>query len=458
MFSSGDRILVAVSGGQDSVVMLHLLNQLKLEVEDFTIAIAHLNHLARGEDSHNDAGFVRKLGEQLGLETFVEEIDVSALCRKGDSSFQETARNVRYDFLNRTLGEWNGNIISLGHNADDQAETMLINLLRGSGLLGLTGIPSKRGRLIRPLHECFRNEIEEYSKHHNLEFCTDGTNHEKNYLRNRVRLELLPILERYNPKIKSSLNETSRLLRDDENYLEGQVEQIFALARIDLGELEQFALKVDIIRSQHPAMQKRLVRHAISGVKGDLRSISARHVSDILQLISYSKGSKELHLPGGLTAFYAGGILSFCKNFLPKDGILSNEEGESLLTNIDIPGCINFENIGLRITAKLVTNHFKSQYSNRPNRAYLDYDKTGAQIRVRFFRPGDRFVPLGMKGSKKLKSFFIDEKVPQNERKLVPILTSQDDDIIWVYEKRIAENYRVTDKTRRVLLVEGESS
>ena len=147
--------------------------------------------------------------------------------------------------------------------------------------------------MIRPLHECFRNEIEEYSKHHNLEFCTDGTNHEKNYLRNRVRLELLPILERYNPKIKSSLNETSRLLRDDENYLEGQVEQIFTLARIDLGVLEQFALKVDIIRSQHPAMQKRLVRHAISGVKGDLRSISARHVSDILQLISYSKGSKE---------------------------------------------------------------------------------------------------------------------------------------------------------------------
>ena len=136
----------------------------------------------------------------------------------------------------------------------------------------------------------------------------------------------------------------------------------------------------------------------------------------------------------------------------------TNEEGEALPTNIDIPGCINLENIGLRITTKLVTNHFKSQYSNRPNRAYLDYDKTGAQIRVRFFRPGDRFVPLGMKGSKKLKSFFIDEKVPQNERKLVPILTSQDDDIIWVYEKRIAENYRVTDKTRRVLLVEGESS
>jgi len=245
-------------------------------------------------------------------------------------------------------------------------------------------------------------------------------------------------------------------LRDDEDYLGRQVDKIFTQGRVERDELEHSAYKVDFIRSQHPAMQKRLIRQAILEVKGDLRSISVRHVSDILNLFNISTDGKETHLPGGLRAVCSGGLLSISKKPYMNDILTSKEDGRYPAL-VNVPGWTDIGSSGLRLNARLVFRETISSFSDRPNRAYLDYDKTGAQIKVRFFRPGDRFIPLGMEGSKKLKSFFIDEKVPQNERKSVPVLTSQDDDIIWVYEKRIGENYRVTDKTRRILLVEGVS-
>ena len=182
------------------------------------------------------------------IETFIEEIDIAALTTNSNTSFQETARNIRYDFLNRTLNKWSGNIISLGHNADDQAETVLINMLRGSGLLGLTGIPSQRDHFIRPLHDCFRNEIEDYAELHELKYCLDVTNHKINYLRNRIRLDLVPFLERYNPQLKHSLKETSRLLTDDENYMQEQVDRIMVQAMPSNKMLGSFEYKIDLFQ------------------------------------------------------------------------------------------------------------------------------------------------------------------------------------------------------------------
>jgi len=458
MIFPGDRILAAVSGGPDSVVMLHLLNKLKSESSDFFLAIAHLNHLSRGEDSNRDADFVAQLCKKMSLENFIEEIDVATLSHNMNTSYQEAARDVRYSFLNRTLSGWGGNIIALGHNADDQAETMLINILRGSGLLGLAGTPAKKDHFIRPLHNCFRNEIEDYIKIHNLDFCYDVTNHKKNYLRNRIRLELIPFLESYNPKIKSSLIETSRLLTDDEDYLQEQVDKIISQAEGNAQKLGFSKLKVDFPKKQHPALQKRLIRQAILFAKGNLRSISSRHISNILRFINFPVGKREIHLPGSLTAICAGRKLSFCKTDHNKSDMINDTVNKFSPIDINVPGWTNIGVRGLRFNAKLISIDNTTDYFTNPNLAYLDYEKTGSQIKVRFFRPGDRFVPLGMKGNKKLKSFFIDEKIPQNERMSVPLLISKDDDIIWVYEKRIGENYRITDKTRKVLVLEGSGA
>ncbi|MCH2389308.1 MAG: tRNA lysidine(34) synthetase TilS [Nitrospinales bacterium] len=455
MVSSENRILVAVSGGPDSVVLLHLLNKYKLEVSNLTLAIAHLNHLSRGVDSNKDSDFVVRLGRTLKIETFVESVDVALLGDKMKTSFQESARIVRHDFLRKVSDKWDGDLIALGHNSDDQAETFLINLLRGSGLRGLTGTRSRRGDFIRPLHNCSRSEIEDYISAQGLEFRLDKSNVENCYLRNKIRLDLIPFLERYNPNIKKSLVSTSRLLADDEDYLEKQVEKGMVQVDFNASDKNFISIDINLFDSQHPALQKRLIRQAILVTKGDLRSISARHVLDLIDMMKHEKSSKEMHLPGSLTAVCANGKLFICKshhyafviNKIFPDGFMSKD--------INVPGSTETGFRGLCFNIKLVAKKDVNLRSSSLSKAYLDYDKTGPNLKMRFFRPGDRFIPLGMRGTKKLKSFFIDEKIPRNQRKSIPLLTSKNDDIIWVYEKRIGECYKVTDKTTNILLIEG---
>ena len=455
MVFSENRILVAVSGGPDSVVLLHLLNEYKIELSTCALAIAHLNHLSRGVDSNKDSDFVVGLGKGLGVETFVEDVDVALLSSKKKTSFQESARIIRYEFLERISKKWNANLIALGHNSDDQAETFLINLLRGSGLRGLTGIRSRRGDYIRPLRDCSRYEIENYISTQGLQFRLDSSNQEKYYLRNKIRLDLIPTLESYNSNIKNSLVSTSGLLADDEDYIEKKVEMAMPQVGFDVKDDDFASLDVNLFNSQHPALQKRLIRQAILVAKGDLRSISVRHVLKIIQMMKLENGVKEIHLPGFLTAVCDKGKLFVRKRHncdFVEDEFFS---GDFESKGINVPGTTEIGFRGLCLNTKLVSTKDIDFYSTNSNKAYFDYDKTGSDIKVRVFRPGDRFVPLGMKGTKKLKAFFIDEKIPRDQRKSIPLITSINDDIIWVYEKRIGERYRVTDKSTRVMVVEG---
>jgi len=453
--TSENRILVAVSGGPDSVVLLHLLNKYKKESSDRTLAIAHLNHLSRGVDSNKDSDFVVALGKTLGIETFVEDLDVTLLSGKKRLSFQEFARIIRYDFLERISKKWSAELIALGHNSDDQAETFLINLLRGSGLRGLTGFRSRRGNYIRPLCESSRYEIEKYISNQGLEFRLDSSNQEKYYLRNKIRLDLIPTLELYNSNIKNSLVSTSSLLADDEDYMEKKVQTAMAQVGFDVRDDNFTSLNINLFNSQHPALQKRLIRQAILVAKGDLRSISVRHVLNVIQMMKLEGGVKEIHLPGFLTALCEQGKLFVRKR--QRCGFVGDDFSLEDFVSIDInvPGTTEIGIRGLCLNTKVVSKKDVDFYSEKSNKAYFDYDKTGSDVKVRVFRPGDRFIPLGMKGSKKLKSFFIDEKVPRSQRKSIPLLTSRSDDIIWVYKKRIGERYRVTDKSTRVMVVEG---
>ena len=450
----GGRILVAVSGGPDSVLLLHLLNKYALEVSNITLAIAHLNHLSRGIDSYKDSDFVVRLGRSLKIETFVENIDVALFKDKMKTSFQETARLIRHDFLKRTLDSWGGNLIALGHNLDDQAETFLINLLRGSGLRGLSGSNLKSGFFIRPLHNCFREEIEDCILQKDLKFRLDKSNSKNVYLRNKIRLDLIPTLKYYNPNIKNCIVSTVRLLSDDEDFIEKQVEKVMNDVGFNLSDNGVVSIDINPFNFQHPALQKRLIRQAILVSKGDLRSISARHISNLIIMMKHNKSFKETHLPGNLIAVCANKKLFICK---PQHYALVTNElilDDFMPRDINIPGATDLGFLGLCFNISLVSKK-DINLSTGLNKAYLDYDKTGSNLKMRFFQPGDRFVPLGMSGSKKLKSFFIDEKIPRKQRKTIPLLTSQNDDIIWVYEKRIGDCYKVTDKSTNVMLIEG---
>jgi tRNA(Ile)-lysidine synthase len=243
-------------------------------------------------------------------------------------------------------------------------------------------------------------------------------------------------------------------VNDDEECLQGLVDRLYAGAKVDTTENGLLALDVGTINVQHPALQKRLVRQAIRETKGDLRRIGARHIKDLLVLFEATASGKEIHLPGGLVAVCTGKSVIFYETPLEENDILP-EEQESAPVEVKVPGWTEIGVAGLKLHAELVSpvDFYKRSFSSQ--QACLDFDKTGPVIQTRFFRPGDRFIPLGMNKSKKLKSFFIDEKIPRAERRSVPLLTTGDGDIIWVYAKRIAETYRVTDATRNILFVEG---
>jgi tRNA(Ile)-lysidine synthase len=452
MVTPRDKVLVAVSGGADSVSLLYLLKEMQEEFR-FDLTIAHMDHMARGEESAEDARFVEALGRKLGLATFVEKVNVGEAKETLKTSFQETGRILRYRFLEATLKNIHGTKLALGHTADDQVETFLINLLRGSGLTGLAGMPEMRGAVFRPLIDCTRVEVEAYLASRNLEFREDSSNADNKYLRNRVRHELLPVLKTFNRQIASNLIETAKIIRDDDQCLADQARRLYQ----DLTSPLTDGVTLDRVKfnRQPKAFQKRMVREAIFQLQGDLRRVTAGHIQEIIELFRDSRVGKKINLPGQLIA--AAGPLGVELHKRPelRSSGVANSQTVLNSTRLQVPGETKIDGTGLHLHTKLISFDNWQDLKKNPDRAYLDFDKTGATIHARFFRPGDRFVPLGMTGHKKLKSYFIDEKVSREQRNSIPILTTGMGDIIWVYGKRIAENFRVTHTTRNILFIEG---
>jgi tRNA(Ile)-lysidine synthase len=449
--SPGDGIVVAVSGGADSVALLCILHGLSEEL-GFSLSVAHMNHMARGEESSADAEFVKNLSEKLGLPCIVNQTDVKAEAANQKKSFQETARTVRYDFLESYLEFKKATYVALGHTSDDQVETFFINLLRGSGARGLSGMPEIRGPFIRPMLASSRQEVESYVKEKGIKFREDSSNNELYYLRNRVRKKLLPMLAEYNPRIKSTILETLSILKDEDQfldeYVEDLVEEFFRGGR-DILLSRKFFL------SQPKAIQKRLIRKALEPIAGGLRRISAVNVREMIDLMEFPKVGKEVRLPRGWRAI--SGTKNIKLKLMPhylNEPITNEEPEKSARIELKVPGTTEWSELGWAFECQ-VTDVGNADISKETSQAYFDYDKVGEQVSVRFFKPGDRFVPLGMVGSKKVKSFFIDEKTPREERKGIPLLTSANGDIIWVYGKRISEVYKITERTVKILHIVG---
>lgn len=296
MLSPGDTVLVGVSGGPDSMALLYLLMDIKDEY-GIGLKIAHLNHGFRKEAAE-EAEFVRGRAVSLGLEAVIRFIDVPAMREREGLSSQEAARDARYAFFEEAAGEAGANKVALAHTSDDQAETVLIRLLRGSGPLGLSGIPAIRGQepiIIRPLIDCSRKEIEGYLSEKGIPFVTDSSNLKMDYMRNRVRMELIPFLEGYNPNIKETLTRTARLARQDNEFLDMEADKAYqSLVPSNNGDI---AIDFKALKGLPSAMSSRVIRNAIEGVKGDLKRISFQHIAEILNLMDLGEGRWTLHLP-----------------------------------------------------------------------------------------------------------------------------------------------------------------
>jgi tRNA(Ile)-lysidine synthase len=459
MVEPGDTVLLGVSGGPDSVALLRGLIELKQEL-NIELAIAHLNHSARGDESDRDAQFVESLGGTLQIKTVIEKIDVPAEQLSSKSSFQETARDLRLDFFQRTMSQMGANKIALGHTSDDQVETVLMNLLRGSGLKGVGGMSPVRSPYIRPLFYCSRSEVVGFLNDREFSYCQDSSNKKSDYLRNRIRLELIPFLqEKYNPRITENLFESSGIFRAENDYLETLGNHEFDRVVSRFGDSNTLNMDIEYFATLPLALKRRLVRKGIQSVKGDLRRISFSHIQEVLHLFEKSQKGKRIDLPDNLEALCLGDRVEFKRILESNSSILSDDERETSdwVRPLSIPGETPVEKAGLTLKAEIVDPSGTGFIDDQGNQAFLDFDKTGGDLVVRFFQAGDRLRPLGMKGTKKLKSLFIDEKVPQEIRSSIPILTTGDNDIIWVYGMRIAHTYRVTSGTNKVLFIKGLS-
>jgi tRNA(Ile)-lysidine synthase len=457
MFKSGDHVLVAVSGGPDSLALIHLLDTLS-SFFSFRLAIAHLNHCLRQKESERDAEFVAALARKLNLPVYMEKQDVRQYQRRHKLSLEEAARRVRYTFLNQ-VAEANGfNKIALGHHYDDNAELLLMYLLRGSGPLGLSGIPPVRDRkIVRPLINVKRSEIIDYLTEKELEYVSDTSNADLNYLRNKLRHDLIPqLLSSYNPKIRETLNRTASIIRSEEEWIEALIDPIFKNTLI-CQEDDKICLSREGFEQIPLAARRRLIRKAILTVKGNLRRITYAHIDATIRLAMTGPAVGFLDLPDRIRIQRNHQVL------------LISKEKENLRTsskNLRQPICPAYE---YRITPP-GRFHIKEagaylKFSEMGIKEITDFGHTGQQIAffdinklripliVRNFRPGDRFSPLGMTGTQKVKTFFINNKIPREQRAKCPFLVSSDK-IIWVVGHRLDNSVKVSAETRKVLKAE----
>jgi len=447
LISGGEKVLVAVSGGPDSVCMLHVLNKLK-EILDIQLHVAHLDHGLRDE-SGADAEYVANLASTLGIPVTVEKKDVTEWKSGRKISLEEAAREVRYRFLEGTARQTGARRVAIGHTRDDQAETTLMHILRGSGIQGLRGlrpaahIPygDKEDGIwvIRPLLEITRRETEAYCAAGSLQPRKDTTNDQVRFLRNRIRGELLPLLRQYNSDIDSALLRLADLAGEDTDFID---EQAAAVCNSLLtGEGRITCLDSGKLRGLPLALQRRVFRMMIERACGSLHDIESVHIDALVRLLFSSTG-RSVYLPGGT--------------------VVTNERNRMVVTSpgaaacpwpvldtdftLSIPGETKLP--GWLVSATVMSeNFFKDDdiFS-----ASFDLDRVGKRLSVRGRRAGDRFRPLGMSHSRKLQDFMVDSSIPRSWRDSVPIVYSPQQ-IVWIVGWRIDDRAKVTTATQKVL-------
>jgi len=318
MIQKKDAVMAGVSGGPDSVALVLVLLLLKKKIGFSFLGIAHLNHCLRGDESQRDEAFVKKLARRHYLPFFTRTMDIRALAGKEHLSIEEAGRNARYDFFTKTADVHGFTRIATGHTLDDNAEQVLINLLRGSGPRGLSGIPPVReNRFIRPLIQISKSRIINFLKQKKQSFVVDSSNTDQTYLRNKIRHNLIPKLEKnFNPEIKSGLDRLSHILRQEDDFLTDQATQAFHLCVIQQDKA-LVVLSIPRLNRNHPALVNRVLRQAIKLVKKDLKRITLAHIQEILAFMTLAESGKSLDLPGQIRVYKSRDQLSIQKETLP---------------------------------------------------------------------------------------------------------------------------------------------
>ena len=475
LVSSQHCLLVAVSGGPDSVCLLHILVKLREEL-GIRLHIAHLNHQLRGAEAEADAHYVSDLAHRLDIPATIDQRNVKAYQAQQHISLEEAAREVRYTFLAQVAKSIGSNRVAVGHTVDDHVETILMHLIRGTGTRGLRGLqPSSLWQssgssltIVRPLLPLSRRETADYCHSHKLMPRVDASNLSLSPLRNRIRHQLLPLLESYNPRVAEALLRTARIAGDDLAFMDKEMDRLWS--KIVQKQGNTITLDKEGFLELPPALKRHLLRRAIEDLLGNIKDIEMRHIEEIMDALTKPAG-KRLSLPGGLifSIEYDKYLIGSDQAALSPFPVLDAEfplklPGQTLLpgwrieATIISPSVVKGKPEGANAPSETITPLplIKGKgikgigLRNNLFTAYFDLDKTGDKLLVRPRQPGDRFQPLGMNQPKKLGEFMIDSKIPSAWRQRIPLVCSPQH-ILWVVGWRIDERVKVTDTTKQIL-------
>ena len=434
MLKGGETVLVGLSGGPDSSCLLHILHRLIPKL-DLKLHAVYVNHNLRPDEIPAEIAFCEGLCRGMGVPLVVKSANVREHVSVKKMNLHEAARELRYRAFDEAAFETNAERIALGHNADDQVETLFLHLLRGAGPRGLAGIPPVRGRIIRPLIETPRSEIEEYLSRAGISPVADSSNLKTDYFRNKVRQRLIPVVRDLAPNAFSNLSHTMSILREEERYFDILVTRTLMklISRKTDQRIELFNVPME---SMETVLLRRVLRRAIDETRG-LRGIGLVHIDDIIRLLKEGSSGDRIHLPHGIRVIRQYSLLI----------ITSAPAARLVPREMKGPGDIALPEAGLVLRVSIEDT---AAAADGRAAAVLDADKVKFPLTIRPRKEGDFFFPLGFGRKRKLQDLFVDEKVPRDERDSVPVLESGGD-IVWVAGHRADERFRVTDGTKKVI-------
>lgn len=437
MLNNGENVVVGLSGGADSCALTHILARLS-EKMDLHITAVHINHGIRGEEAERDERSAEEFCRRLNIEFIAYHCDIPSEAAKRGIGEEEAGRLVRYEKFYETAGKKNGAKTAVAHNMNDKAETLIMNLCRGAGMKGLAGIKPVGGSIIRPLIFCTRDEIEKYCDDNNIEYCTDSTNLQNEYTRNKIRNILLPWLsENINPAAGMNMANASELLREEEEYLESKAQEQYKKLLKDSGD-GFVSLNVDGLASEHSVIRRRVLRIALRSLRPDMRDFGRKHTESAEDILMGDTG-RRISLPGGITVSKGYGLINilydrekqgaFCYDIEPGKKYFIKETESYVLLSLN-------EEKNIKNAVNICTKK-------------IDYDKIKDEIQLRTRQTGD-FISI-KNGRKKIKDIFIDDKIPSDKRDSYPLLVCGKSVII--VGDRLGTDYYVGQDTKNILYI-----
>lgn len=434
LIEKNDTIIVGASGGPDSQFLIYLLNSIKDEYK-LKIILAHLNHLHRKE-AINDENLVKETAHKLNLEFRVKRASMDDYAKTHKISAEDAGRRLRYEFFNELASQYENSKIAIAHNKNDQVETVLMRLIRGTGLDGMVAMDFRNGNIIRPILSFSKDEIISYLDNNLISYAIDKTNSSNDYTRNYIRNQIIPEFSTINPKAVDAIYNLSMLLKEDLKIVDRSIDSLYKEIMV-LEDENQILFNLSKFDRLEDFYQKRLLRKAIGKLKNNLKDISKKNIDEFLSLTTLASGKKIIK-----------DDLEFIKNYKTYQlAIIENKESLEDLAFLSLNEEINFN--GKIIKATLVN----SMGEKNKNIAYFPFDKLKFPLKLRYRENGDTFKPLGFNHNKKLKDFFIDQKIDRNLRDQIPIILSADK-IIWLVGFRQSEEFKVDKEDKNIIKIE----